>query len=1120
MPKSSAPSRKSAARSPEQQSEHPSEQLAMPATEGALAIRLIDMAQAAGTAGLVYVSGSESRDERLATLIWRLAPEMETIVFPAWDSLPYDRTSPSRRAMGRRFAALAALAQPATRPRLVLTVPDGLLQRLPPRGSCEAATLGVAVGGAIDLDELTPALQRIGYFADERVDEPGEFALRGQVLDIFPAGFFLPVRVTHEDGRVVSIASYEAASQRTTDSFDELVLRPTSEAILPEPAEGEEAARPAGIEHRLHELYPSLDTLFDYVAGATFAFGPRAGARQDAFLEQVADAYQTRVRLNQAGGRPPASDRLYLDAAEFDTRLGAHPVVRFEAPESEAETVPVFALAAKPDAALSAFLEAERANRVVLAVADEGDLKQLGRRLAKLTGTDPAPAGDWAEIERAKPGTLLAMPLGIDRGFRLPDKQTTFIAAGDLLGSRAHGASVANGLLVGEEESFRVGDAVIHLDHGVGMLHGIEAVETGTGESTDTLRLGYGGDAILMAPIDQIDRMWRYGTAAHGVTLDRLDGEAWPKRRAKVEAEINRAAVELARLAGARRSIEAPKLKPPSRAYERFVARFPYSETQDQHEAVEAILADLASGTLMDRLVCGDVGFGKTEVALRAAAAAALAGKQVAVVAPTTVLVRQHLGSFKARFADLGIEVAHLSRLVKPAEAKAVKAGLADGSIRVVIGTHALAGKGISFADLGLLIIDEEQHFGAALKEQLRAMGESVHVLTLTATPIPRTMQAALVGLQAVSVLATPPAERRPVRTIVADFDDAMVRDALVREGKRGGQSFVVCPQIDDIAPMEARLKKLVPELAVFVAHGKMPADAIDDTMVRFAHGEGDVLLATNIIESGLDVPNANTILVWRADRFGLAQLHQLRGRVGRGRLRGAAYLMLDPDGAVPEATRKRLGTLESLDRLGAGFAISAEDLEQRGAGDLLGDSQAGHVKLIGSGLYRRLLERALVVARGETPPPDWSPELHIGVSGRIPPEYIPEPEIRINLYARIARGAGGDAAARDALLAEIEDRFGPAPAGIASLIALARLKDACRSLGILRVDAGPQAIALTFTEHALGEAALRRRKGKGTSEASGNLAWRGERLVLARQTEDDERLAVLDELLAEIGGP
>ncbi|MDB5559144.1 MAG: mfd, partial [Enterovirga sp.] len=646
-----------------------------------------------------------------------------------------------------------------------------------------------------------------------------------------------------------------------------------------------------------------------------------------------------------------------------------------------------------------------------------------------------------------------------------------------------------------------------HLEHGLGLLEGIETIATGDGAATDTIRLSYAGDAKLMVPVSDIDLMWRYGAAEH-VGLDRLGSDSWPKRRAKVETEINDAAAELAGIAAERQKIEAPAITPPRRDYERFVARFPYSVTADQNEAVNDILKDLASGKAMDRLVCGDVGFGKTEVALRAAAAVALAGKQVAVVAPTTVLVRQHLQTFRRRFAEFGIEVGHLSRLAKPAEAKAVKAGLKDGSIRVVVGTHALAGNGVAFSDLGLLVVDEEQRFGAAHKDKFRALGEHAHVLTLTATPIPRTLQSALVGLQNVSVLATPPAERQPVRTFVAPFDGPTVRAALLRERRRGGQSFVVCPRIEDIAPMTAQLKGLVPELQVFVAHGKLPAEEIDDTMVRFADGEGDVLLATNIIESGLDVPRANTIMVWRANMFGLSQLHQLRGRVGRGRPRGIAYLLTDPEEEVSDETRKRLSTLERLDRLGAGFAISAEDLEQRGAGDLLGDTQAGHVKLIGAGLYRRLLERALLAATGRTPPEEWVPELNIGIPARIPPDYVPEPEVRLNLYARIARTL--DRAGEARIADEIEDRFGQLPEEVTALLAVNRLKRLCREAGVARVDAGPQAIALTFKD--------RDEHDPGIRDAAGSderLAWRNGRLVAAIPTEGvEERLDAIETAL------
>jgi len=558
----------------------------------------------------------------------------------------------------------------------------------------------------------------------------------------------------------------------------------------------------------------------------------------------------------------------------------------------------------------------------------------------------------------------------------------------------------------------------------------------------------------------------------------------------------------------------APKLTPQHQAYERFAARFPFAETPDQGRAIADTLVDLASGRPMDRLVCGDVGFGKTEVALRAAAAAALAGKQVAIVAPTTVLVRQHLHTFRRRFAGLGVEVAGLSRLVSPAEAKRVKAGLADGGIQVVVGTHALAAKGVRFRDLGLVVIDEEQRFGAAHKAKLRDLAQGLHVLTLTATPIPRTLQAALVGLQDLSVIATPPTQRRPIRTFLTPFDPVTVREALVRERRRGGQSFVVCPRVEDIEPLGKRLSELVPELQVMAAHGKMPADEIDDAMVRFAEGEGDVLLATNIIESGLDVPRANTMLVWRADRFGLSQLHQLRGRVGRGRARGVAYLLTDPDQEIAPATAKRLQTLEALDRLGAGFAISARDLDLRGAGDLLGEEQAGHVKLIGLGLYQHLLERALRAARGEAVE-DWTPELNLGPGGLIPEDYVPEPEVRINLYARLARTE--TARDVDALRDEIEDRFGPPPDALDQLIALARLRTLCRGLGVARIDAGPKAIALTFRD-----GVAERLVAAGALEPFGDgLIWRDGRLIVSQPSETDaERQRLTTDLLERLADP
>jgi transcription-repair coupling factor (superfamily II helicase) len=636
-------------------------------------------------------------------------------------------------------------------------------------------------------------------------------------------------------------------------------------------------------------------------------------------------------------------------------------------------------------------------------------------------------------------------------------------------------------------------------------------VETSRASRFDAVALEYAEDEKLLVPANELDQIWRYG-AADAVVLDRLGSNAWSKRRARLETEIAQTAQRLLAKVRERDSMSAPRIEPPRLEYERFVSRFPFSETPDQLQAIADTLNDLASGKHMDRLVCGDVGFGKTEVALRAAAAAAFAGKQVAVIAPTTVLVKQHVQTFQQRFAGFGVRVAAISRLVKPSEASEVKDRLARGDVRIVIGTHALLGRGIAFKNLGLLVIDEEHRFGAAQKAKLRKLAVCVHTLTLTATPIPRTLQAALVGLQQMSVIATPPTERRAIRTLLIPFEEAAVREALMREHRRGGQSFVVCPRIEDIAPMETRLTRLVPSLDILVAHGKMSAEDIDRAMLRFANGRGDVLLATNIIESGLDLPSANTMLVWRADRFGLAQLHQLRGRVGRGRVRGIVYLLTDPEIKLARVTRKRLETIEGHYHLGSGFAISSHDLDLRGAGDLLGEDQAGHIKLIGAELYRWLLDRALRAARGNPPLEAWSPELNLGLTGWIPADYVPEQDLRIEIYARLARLLKVEE--MEALRDEVEDRFGPIPKSLRQLFVLARLKAECRQARIARIDAGPLGIALAFQATELRQEELERlvRRSKGM------LSWVNERLVSQRATNSKtERQRLIMRLVARL---
>jgi transcription-repair coupling factor (superfamily II helicase) len=1061
----------------------------------AVAARLAESREA--DRDILYVARGGRRAASLARILAGLVPGGNVLAFPAWDCVPYDRTAPSQEVMGQRVATLRRLALEPPGGRVVVATAAALAQRVPPRAQWEGSAFRLEIGDPLDFGTLEAFLLGAGYVLDERVDVVGEAAIRGAVVDLFPAGAEHPVRLDHAEGRITGIRRYDPASQRTLREERELTLIAASEVVLPT----EQAAeRFAGVEHFLPD-FCAAETLFDALPQARIVVEAGADETFERFCEQVEDAHETRRATPLAGARPPLDPaRLYLDRDEWESRLAALQPLILDL--GAVEPVPAFAREAEPMQALAAFTQAQTdaGRTLVLAATERRDARGLLRALRAATDEQPVRAADWADVLAAPRGSVLTLVAHADRGFVEVARGIALVTAADLLGSRAGQGgeqSAARAALGLGEMALRPGDAVVHLDHGTAVLRGIETVTPPDGTPEDAAALEFAGGAKLLMPVEALGRIWRYG-ASEGVSLDRLDGTAWPKRRAELEADLARLAEHLMQLAAERMSARAERLVPPKAAYERFAAGFAFTETPDQLQAIEEVLADLAAGRPMDRLVCGDVGFGKTEVALRAAAAAALAGRQVAVVAPTTVLVRQHVRTFRRRFAGFGLEVAHLSRLVSAAEARAVKKGLASGETRIVVGTHALAGRGVTFKDLGLLIVDEEQRFGAAQKEKLKALGRNVHVLTLTATPIPRTLQAAMVGLKDLSVIATPPARRQPVRTFLTSFDPVSVRTALLRERQRGGQSFVVCPRIEDIEPMRARLGEIAPELQVVAVHGKMPAETIDAAMVDFADGVGDVLLATNIIESGLDVPRANTILIWRPDRFGLAQLHQLRGRVGRGRSRGTAYLMTESDADLGTATERRLRALESFDRFGAGFAISGRDLDLRGSGDLVGEEQAGHVKLIGPGLYRHLLERALATARGEAPEEDWTPAIRLGLAAAIPESYIPEPEIRIGLHARLARmGPDEDP---DEFAEELADRFGPLPEEVANLMALASLRREARALGIERLDAGPQAIAASFRAGMdLPSLAAR------VTAAGEEMVWRGERLVWQHPTETPE---------------
>ncbi|MEH3106299.1 MAG: helicase-related protein [Sphingomonas fennica] len=1037
-----------------------------PAPAAGIAATALALADALREGDVIHIAADEVRAAAIGRALAAAMPQAVVAMCPGSDALPGDAAPASPGNVGQRVAALRAVrlaveAKPRA-PIALVTTAEATARLVPPPAAFDAAPPTVEPGAALDIPAFAAALIDLGYLADERVDEPGEVAARGQVIDVFPADRPCPVRIEVEDGKVARIRSYDPVTQLSDADIARLELGRVSEPPLGE-----------GV------------LLIDHLPAARLSEEAAAADRRTRFLALAADAAARRPR------------RALQDIAGAD-RWAEAAAARDSLPPADAEAIPRFV---EQKAPLRAFTKLAKAalvagDRIVIAGAAR-DLRFLRPRIETACRAEARAIAGWAE---AAPGlSLLAMPA--DRGFARPG--VLVVAAADLLGSRADAEAAAAGPTdtgLFDQGDIRIGDVVVHEDHGLGVVDGLEPLPAADGATEgDAIALRYADGGRRLVPVAEADRIWRYGADEEAVTLDRLDGASWQKRRGAIDAAIAESARGLTELAAARAGRAAPALAPDPAAYERFAAGFPFTETADQARAIAAVRDDLASGKPMDRLVIGDVGYGKTEVALRAAALAALAGKQVAIAAPTTVLARQHLESVSARFEGTGIAVAGLSRLSSATERKRVKAGLADGSIGIVVGTGAVAGKGIAYSDLALVVIDEEQRFGTADKQRLRDLGAG-HVLTLSATPIPRTLQTALIGLQQLSVIATPPARRQPIRTAVGPYDPDTLRTALLRERSRGGQSFVVVPRIEDMARLAAELGKLVPELELLQAHGKMPADEIDEAMVRFGRGDGDVLLATNIIEAGLDVPRANTMAIWRADRFGLSQLHQLRGRVGRGSRRGQVLLLTDSDAEIAPRTLQRLRTLQAFDRLGAGFAISARDLDMRGAGDLLGEAQAGHMKLIGTDLYQHLLEAALRQARGETVE-RWTPELNVGLAGSLPAEWVPEAEVRVTLYARLSRIA--DAEGLDAFEAELEDRFGTLPEEAATLLAVARIRLLACSARIARIDAGPGAIAFTP------------RRDFGGDAAAAGLEERKGRWVLAERIEEPaERLARVAEVL------
>jgi len=1085
------------------------------APEGFDALAVADLARARKGV-VVFVARDAARAGAFADCLAFFDPELEVLRIPSWDCLPYDRIGPSPGVAASRMAALAELAHRAkskTDPLVVVTTAVALTQRVPPRDAIAKASYRTKPGRDVDMAELERYFAVNGYVRASTVSDRGEFAVRGGVIDVFPPGAEEPVRLDLFGDTLESIRAFDPETQRSTRQLHEIDLLPVSEVLLdaeaisrfrsrylaefgaagddPLYAAVSEGGRRAGLEHWLPLYYERLETLFDYVGDhALIALDHLAAEARDERLSMIKDAYESRLEASKgkqgAMYRALAPTALYLEAAEWDERLSAHAVRAFTPFQREGDKVEDlggrlgrnFAAERAQDSvnlfeAVAAHAKSlGKSKRVLFASWSEGSSDRLASMLGDHGLKDVRFAKNWADAKafgvqgtKAKPLQRVVLP--VDSGFETPE--LAVISETDILGdrlARPRKRRRAQNFLA-EATSLTAGDLVVHIDHGIGRYEGLKTLEV-QGAPHDCLDIQYAGDAKLYLPVENIDLLTRYGSESEGVQLDKLGGAAWQARKARAKERLREMAEGLIAIAAARQLKSTEEIDPPQGLFDEFCARFPYEETEDQLNAIADVLTDMAQGKPMDRLICGDVGFGKTEVALRAAFVAAMSGKQVAVVCPTTLLARQHYKTFSERFAGWPIKVRALSRLISAREAAETREGLKNGEIEVVVGTHAVLSEQVRFKDLGLVVVDEEQHFGVKAKEKLKALRADVHMLTLSATPIPRTLQMALSGIREMSIIATPPVDRLAVRTYVVPNDPVTVREALLREKYRGGQAYYVAPRIADLPDLEKFLREQVPEVRFVVGHGQMAPTQLEEVMSAFYDGQYDVLLSTTIVESGLDIPTANTLIVHRADMFGLAQLYQLRGRVGRSKARAYAYLTTPTEKQITLSAEKRLKVLQSLDSLGAGFQLASHDLDIRGGGNLLGDQQSGHIKEIGVELYQQMLEDAVAELRagGAQQLVDqrgWSPQINAGAAVLIPEAYVPDLNVRLALYRRLSEAES--AADREALAAELIDRFGPLPEEAGQLLKVVAIKGLCRQANVAKIDVGPKGAVVTFRD-------------------------------------------------------
>ena len=1060
----------------------------------------------------LFIARDDTRAAAFQSACRFFAPDIPVLMLPAWDCLPYDRVSPSQTLAARRAGALFFLTTiDRNQPYIIVTTISAAMQNVPPRSIISGAGLSAKVGEDMERERLIRYLTNNGYSRSSTVVEAGEFAVRGGIVDIFPPTEKNPVRLDFFGDEIESIREFDIDSQRTTAARSQLTLAPVSEVFMTEETISHfrrnyiasfgggvsrdtiyaaiiDGIRPQGIEHYMPLFYDHVETVFDYLGPKTLiAFDGLLLEAMRERIDLIEDFYTSRrehAEARETGSgdtsksaalyRPLPKDRLYLDELSWDEYLAAQRVRKhtpFESPEEG-----VLDFGGRPARNFSTERRTEGVNVFEVAAAHISSLRKEGQRVWLGCWTDGSrerlvsvfedqelivPKVNSQAARDSKAGDVRAVILPVENGFTLG--ALTVLSEQDILGDRLinRGRKRKAKNFIAEAASLTPNDLIVHIDHGLGRYLGLRTLQVSDAPH-DCLELEYAGGAKLYLPVENIELLSRYGSATDGAVLDRLGSAAWQARKSKAKGRLRDLAAGLIKIAAKRAMRKTDPINPDESTYNEFAARFPYAETDDQLNAIDDVYKDLALGRPMDRLICGDVGFGKTEVALRAAFAVAMAGQQVAIIAPTTILSRQHFKTFSDRFRGWPVNVRQLSRLVGAKEAKQNKEDLANGRVDIIIGTHALLAKTVKFSDLGLVIVDEEQRFGVQHKERLKSLRADVHVLTLTATPIPRTLQMALSGIRELSLIATPPVDRLAIRTYVTPWDEVSLRKALLREKYRGGQSYFVCPRIADIPRIEEFMRNAVPEVKYIIAHGQMASGALEDIMTAFYDGEYDVLISTSIIESGIDIPTANTMIIFRADRFGLAQLYQMRGRVGRSKVRAYAYLTMPQAQIATEGALKRLKILQSLDNLGAGFTLASHDLDMRGGGNPLGEEQSGHIKDLGVELYQHMLEEAVAELRDDEDAvrdESWTPQVNVGVAILIPEAYIPDLNLRLATYRRISEVS--DDTEANALAAELIDRFGPIPQEVEYLLKVMKIKRLCREAHVEKVDSGPKGVVM-----------------------------------------------------------